>query len=57
MQSNGFFQSPGFSKYLPPAYTYLERLFYDEVKQRGRQDHLQLREWKRDGWTYHAKGK
>ena len=55
-EANGFFQSPGFSYYIPPAYTYLERKFYEEIVRRGRSDGIELKEWKRDGWTYHAKG-
>lgn len=55
-EANGFFRSPGFSYYIPPAYTYLERKFHDAIVARGRQHGVELREWKRDGWTYHAKG-
>ncbi|MBW0485950.1 hypothetical protein O181_025665 [Austropuccinia psidii MF-1] len=55
-QANGFFQSKGISKYIPPAYTYLEKLFYKEITLAKKQDQIQIREWRRDGWTYHAKG-
>ncbi|KAL7010185.1 CDP-diacylglycerol--glycerol-3-phosphate 3-phosphatidyltransferase [Cystobasidiomycetes sp. EMM_F5] len=55
-ESNGFYQSAGFSKYIPPAYTYLERLFWEEVKKQNKADSLNLLEWRRSGWTYHAKG-
>lgn len=44
------------SKYIPPAYTYLERLFYDDVVRLHKEGQVELREWKRNGWTYHAKG-
>ncbi|KAH9819676.1 hypothetical protein DFH28DRAFT_1080257 [Melampsora americana] len=55
-QANGFYQSKGVSKYIPPAYTYLERLFYEEIIKSGKQDQIKIREWMREGWTYHAKG-
>ena len=55
-QANGFFQSKGFSKYIPPAYTYLEHRFFDELQRQGKTDSISVTEWKRSGWTYHAKG-
>lgn len=55
-ESNGFFESKGVSKYLPPAYTHLEHQFWKELKNRGRSGDVEIREWKKSGWTYHAKG-
>lgn len=55
-ESNGFFGSKGVSKYLPPAYTYLEWQFWNELKRRNRSEDVEIREWKKTGWTYHAKG-
>ncbi|KAM0793541.1 hypothetical protein ACM66B_000978 [Microbotryomycetes sp. NB124-2] len=58
--ANGFTGSRGVSKYIPPAYTHLQRLFYDQAESRarktGRENHISIREWRRSGWTYHAKG-
>lgn len=52
--------SRGVSKYIPPAYTYLTHEFYKEAvrqaKTRGRESHIDIREWARESWTYHAKG-
>ncbi|KAM0746889.1 hypothetical protein T439DRAFT_329578 [Meredithblackwellia eburnea MCA 4105] len=68
-EANGFLNSRGVSKYIPPAYTFLQNEFYDQVLAEGRRrnprlgeeecearGHVEMREWKRDGWTYHAKG-
>ncbi|KAI8375670.1 hypothetical protein EDC96DRAFT_303459 [Choanephora cucurbitarum] len=55
-EANGFFNSKGVSRFLPPAYTFIERQFYRQVKKSGRQDDISIEEYKRQGWTYHAKG-
>lgn len=55
-EANGFFNSKGVSRFLPPAYTYIERKFYKQVKRIGRSDDITIEEYKRPGWTYHAKG-
>jgi CDP-diacylglycerol--glycerol-3-phosphate 3-phosphatidyltransferase len=55
-EANGFLNSKGVSKYIPPAYTYLEREFWEAMCERGREERIELREWRRNGWTYHAKG-
>ena len=62
-EANGFYGSKGLSSMLPPAYTLLARRFLDDVIKCGKQDNIELREWKRgvhgkdpDAWTYHAKG-
>jgi CDP-diacylglycerol--glycerol-3-phosphate 3-phosphatidyltransferase len=55
-EANGFFNSKGVSRFLPPAYTFIERQFYRQVKKAGRQDEISIEEYKRSGWTYHAKG-
>lgn len=59
-EANGFNGSKGVSKYIPPAYTHLQHVFYDQAvaraKRRRRESHISLAEWKRPGWTYHAKG-
>lgn len=55
-RSNGFFGSKGVSRHLPAAYTWLEQQFWTLLTQYGRADKVVLREWNKDGWTYHAKG-
>ncbi|KAI8638043.1 hypothetical protein BD408DRAFT_423578 [Parasitella parasitica] len=55
-EANGFFNSKGVSRFLPPAYTFIERQFYRQVKKAGRQSEISIEEYKRPGWTYHAKG-
>lgn len=55
-EANGFFNSKGVSRFLPPAYTYIERQFYKQVKKANRQSEISIEEYKRPGWTYHAKG-
>ncbi|CAO1632433.1 unnamed protein product [Parajaminaea phylloscopi] len=55
-ESNGFFGSKGISRFIPPAYTWLERKFWKAVQQRNKVGSIELLEWIRSGWTYHAKG-
>ncbi|KAI8909714.1 hypothetical protein EDD86DRAFT_206132 [Gorgonomyces haynaldii] len=50
-ESNGFYGSKGISKYIPHAYTYLERQFLKQSR-----DNIQVYEYKRPGWTWHSKG-
>ncbi|GAA5841699.1 hypothetical protein JCM11251_007059 [Rhodosporidiobolus azoricus] len=60
-EANGFFNSRGVSRFIPPAYTYFAKRFYAEVveeakRRKNGEKHVHMREWKREGWTYHAKG-
>jgi len=67
-KANGFYGSRGVSGRIPEGYTVLERRFMKAVRAAGRewpseqpvQDRtesgVQLSEWAREGWTYHAKG-
>jgi hypothetical protein len=63
-QANGFYGSSGISGRIPEGYTLLEQRFMDAVDASGRSwlsdDHggtgVQLMEWEKPGWTYHAKG-
>ncbi|BGP12216.1 hypothetical protein JCM10213_007472 [Rhodosporidiobolus nylandii] len=70
-EANGFHLSRGVSRFIPPAYTYFAQRFYERViaeaerraKRRGEsargedaERHVEMREWRREGWTYHAKG-
>ncbi|RMZ86187.1 hypothetical protein DV737_g288, partial [Chaetothyriales sp. CBS 132003] len=60
--ANGFYGSKGVSGMLPAAYTLLSRRFLAEVKSAGKEDVVQLKEWRKGtvgqpgGMTYHAKG-
>ncbi|ORY07101.1 mitochondrial CDP-diacylglycerol--glycerol-3-phosphate 3-phosphatidyltransferase [Basidiobolus meristosporus CBS 931.73] len=55
-EANGFFNSKGISKYIPPAYTYFTHQFFKKALATGKQDFIEIEEYKRNGWTYHAKG-
>ncbi|KAG6856303.1 hypothetical protein H0H87_005716 [Tephrocybe sp. NHM501043] len=59
-KANGFFGSKGISGRIPEGYTLLEQRFMSAVKRAGRlwkqKSGVQLTEWEREGWTYHAKG-
>uniref|UniRef100_A0A0W0F713 CDP-diacylglycerol--glycerol-3-phosphate 3-phosphatidyltransferase n=1 Tax=Moniliophthora roreri TaxID=221103 RepID=A0A0W0F713_MONRR len=59
-QANGFYGSKGISGRIPEGYTLLEQRFMKAVARAGRfwkeSTGVQLLEWLKDGWTYHAKG-
>ncbi|KAI9065419.1 hypothetical protein FKP32DRAFT_1665412 [Trametes sanguinea] len=64
-KANGFFGSKGVSGRIPEAYTLFERRFMSVVRSARREwphdssepfPGVQLNEWEREGWTYHAKG-
>ncbi|THV01000.1 hypothetical protein K435DRAFT_776198 [Dendrothele bispora CBS 962.96] len=62
-KANGFFGSKGISGRIPEGYTYLEQRFMKAVRAAGREwsasgseGGIQLSEWEKQGWTYHAKG-
>ncbi|KAJ7679191.1 hypothetical protein DFH06DRAFT_1165957 [Mycena polygramma] len=55
-RANGFYGSRGVSGRIPEGYTLLEQRFMNAVKRAGRESSVQLNEWEREGWTYHAKG-
>ncbi|KAK5941861.1 CDP-diacylglycerol--glycerol-3-phosphate 3-phosphatidyltransferase [Knufia obscura] len=60
--ANGFYGSSGVSGMLPAAYTLLSRRFLKQVAKAGKDDVIQLKEWRKGtvgepgGFTYHAKG-
>ncbi len=62
LQANGFYGSRGVSGRIPEGYTLLEQRFMKAVHSAGRDwdpsqtNGVQLTEWEREGWTYHAKG-
>ncbi|KIK66890.1 hypothetical protein GYMLUDRAFT_257598 [Collybiopsis luxurians FD-317 M1] len=63
-KANGFFGSKGISGRIPEGYTLLEQKFMKAVRRTAmmfaklglHQSNVELREWEKDGWTYHAKG-
>jgi CDP-diacylglycerol--glycerol-3-phosphate 3-phosphatidyltransferase len=62
LQANGFYGSKGLSGRIPEGYTLLEQRFWTRAQRAGREltkgvSGVQLNEWLRSGWTYHAKGK
>lgn len=50
-EANGFYGAQNVSKYLPDAYSYLELELLNSLKEK-----IQIYEYKRPGWTFHAKG-
>uniref|UniRef100_A0A5F8AAS1 CDP-diacylglycerol--glycerol-3-phosphate 3-phosphatidyltransferase n=1 Tax=Macaca mulatta TaxID=9544 RepID=A0A5F8AAS1_MACMU len=52
---NGFFGAKGVAGAIPAAYVHIERQFYSEVCSLGQQERVQLQEYWRRGWTFHAK--
>ncbi|KAJ3333712.1 CDP-diacylglycerol--glycerol-3-phosphate 3-phosphatidyltransferase [Blyttiomyces sp. JEL0837] len=55
-EANGFFNSRGVSRHLPAAYTHLQDTLWRRITASGRDKSIELREYKREGWTFHAKG-
>ena len=55
-QANGFYGAKNMSGYLPDSYTYLESRLMEKLVKAGRQTDVQLFEYHRPGWTFHAKG-
>jgi CDP-diacylglycerol--glycerol-3-phosphate 3-phosphatidyltransferase len=55
-KANGFYGSKGISGRIPHGYTILESQFWRGVKRAHKENLVELREWERPGWTYHAKG-
>lgn len=53
---NGFFGARGVAGAIPAAYVHIERQFYGQLCTLGQQGRVQLQEYWRRGWTFHAKG-
>ncbi|XP_075950117.1 CDP-diacylglycerol--glycerol-3-phosphate 3-phosphatidyltransferase, mitochondrial [Anarhichas minor] len=53
---NGFFGAKGIAGAIPAAYTHIARQFYSQVCRLGQQERVQLHEYHRSQWTFHAKG-
>ncbi|XP_061089194.1 CDP-diacylglycerol--glycerol-3-phosphate 3-phosphatidyltransferase, mitochondrial isoform X2 [Conger conger] len=55
-QVNGFYGARGVAGAIPSAYTHLAQQFYSKVCQLGQEHRVQLHEYYRENWTFHAKG-
>ncbi|KAF8499951.1 hypothetical protein JB92DRAFT_2743225 [Gautieria morchelliformis] len=61
-RANGFYGSKGMSGRIPEGYTLLEKRFWRKVLQANRAwspgpaPGIELNEWEKNDWTYHAKG-
>ncbi|ELU09495.1 hypothetical protein CAPTEDRAFT_115742 [Capitella teleta] len=55
-QANGFYGASGVSGGVPHAYNYIAQGFLREVGDHCQQQRVQLSEYSRPGWTFHAKG-
>ncbi|CAO4360947.1 unnamed protein product [Caenorhabditis nigoni] len=53
--ANGFFGSKGFSKYIPPLYSNISEQFLLKM-QRSNRLNVQMHQYFKEGWTFHAKG-
>ncbi|CDK13331.1 CDP-diacylglycerol--glycerol-3-phosphate 3-phosphatidyltransferase [Caenorhabditis elegans] len=53
--ANGFFESNGFSKYIPPLYSNISDQFLRKREINGRLN-VKMFEYRREEWTFHAKG-
>jgi len=47
----------GIRGHIPAAYTHLEKQFFDEIAATGNASRVSIKEYEREGWTFHAKGK
>ncbi|RIB15407.1 hypothetical protein C2G38_2018086 [Gigaspora rosea] len=55
-EANGFYGSKGISKYIPMAYTFIEYQFFNDIIHYGKGHLIKIEEYKRQNWTFHAKG-
>ena len=55
-EANGFLGAAGFSGYVPSMYICLVKKFYEILLDSKRESAVQLWEYTRPNWTYHAKG-
>uniref|UniRef100_A0A4Y0BPP7 CDP-diacylglycerol--glycerol-3-phosphate 3-phosphatidyltransferase n=2 Tax=Anopheles funestus TaxID=62324 RepID=A0A4Y0BPP7_ANOFN len=54
--ANGFLGAKGPAGGIPAAYSLLARKFLEMLKSSGQNHRVELLEYERNGWTYHAKG-
>jgi len=50
--ANGFYQSKGFSKYIPDIYLYLEKNFYDLIVNKNQEKRIEINEYNRKDWSW-----
>lgn len=50
-QANGFFNSNGFSYYIPLIYSRIEERFYELIKNTSNLDRIRIFEYERDKWS------
>ncbi|XP_063846143.1 CDP-diacylglycerol--glycerol-3-phosphate 3-phosphatidyltransferase, mitochondrial-like isoform X1 [Scylla paramamosain] len=55
-EANGFLGARGFAGAIPAAYTQLAKLFFRRVTSGSQEHRISLHEYRRKGWTFHAKG-
>jgi len=55
-EANGFLGAKGPAGGIPHAYTAIARAFWDLLTARGLQNRIEMVEWRRPRWTFHAKG-
>ncbi|KAL7635170.1 UNVERIFIED_CONTAM: hypothetical protein RMT77_014156 [Armadillidium vulgare] len=55
-KANGFLGAKGFAGGIPTAYTKLCKDFYEKVQNSSSNNRIEIYEYQRDGWTFHAKG-
>ncbi|RKP22342.1 hypothetical protein SYNPS1DRAFT_32076 [Syncephalis pseudoplumigaleata] len=55
-EANGFFTAKDVSRYIPAAYSLIERSFLQKVALTHREQQYSMLEYNRPGWTFHAKG-
>lgn len=55
-QANGFLGAPGPAGGIPTGYTLVASEFLKQVETSGQKDRIQMAEFQKQGWTYHAKG-
>merc|ERR1712112_153992 len=55
-EANGFLGARGPAGGIPHAYTAIARGFWNLLRDRGLQNRIDMVEWKRPEWTFHAKG-
>ncbi|OMH81216.1 putative CDP-diacylglycerol-glycerol-3-phosphate 3-phosphatidyltransferase [Zancudomyces culisetae] len=55
-QACGFFGAKGVSRHIPNTYSLFELEFLKHLSRVNRSDAVKIREYSRDGWSYHGKG-
>jgi CDP-diacylglycerol--glycerol-3-phosphate 3-phosphatidyltransferase len=55
-EANGFWQGSGMSGYIPHAYSKVLQDFFNRVNRHDQQHRIELYEYFRNDWTFHAKG-